>query len=119
MSRCTGACCAAFPLSVSHERLWNRWPWIEDGDLILAMVLPVALGAADAARAAAGAVPIPESGVDEQHYMCVHFDSRAGRCKAYEERPAMCREYPYERTCEHCGATSADVNLLAIAEAAA
>ncbi len=42
---------------------------------------------------------------DEDHvYTCVHFVE--GNCTAYEERPLMCSDYPYGKTCEHgeaCG----------------
>lgn len=39
-------------------------------------------------------------------YTCKHFDKKAGNCTAYESRPAMCSNYPYNRKCEYKQCTS-------------
>lgn len=59
-------------------------------------------------------VPVEPENVDpctgEHHgrgharYSCRHVDA-AGQCTVYEERPDMCREYPYNRPCTFVGCT--------------
>lgn len=38
-------------------------------------------------------------------YDCRNLDLKTGLCKDYENRPTMCREYPYGKACEakRCG----------------
>jgi len=36
------------------------------------------------------------------HYTCNRFDRKTMSCMRYEERPDMCRRYPYGRLCEWC-----------------
>jgi Fe-S-cluster containining protein len=36
-------------------------------------------------------------------YTCRRLDRSTGLCTIYERRPKMCREFPYERACGHCG----------------
>lgn len=93
--------------------LRDRWPWIEDADLILDMVRPLSAEEAGEIRALHG-VTIPPDPSD-QHYACRHWDADTRKCTNYEERPAVCRNYPYrDGTCNHCGGQALD--LVAIAE---
>lgn len=41
-------------------------------------------------------------------YTCKHFDMTTRNCTNYENRPTMCRDYPYDRKCDHKGCTYCD-----------
>jgi Fe-S-cluster containining protein len=47
----------------------------------------------------------PPEWFDDHHelYGCRHWDGSSRKCTAYEQRPVMCRAYPYLGTCEYCG----------------
>lgn len=87
MSRCTGHCCREFALDI--DKLTVPGVVIEDGDTIREMVIllePIADG--------------------RRTCTCRYFDGRD--CLNYEGRPAMCRDYPYGRTCTKIGCTKAN-----------
>lgn len=49
---------------------------------------------------------------NRQWYTCKHWDEDTKLCGAYEQRPRMCRDFPYEGTCEHgCGYTLSPADL--------
>lgn len=39
-------------------------------------------------------------------YSCRHWDEHSGLCRAYDQRPTMCRNFPYEGKCVICGKKS-------------
>jgi Fe-S-cluster containining protein len=39
-------------------------------------------------------VRIDEDDEKSPRYTCLHFDNETGRCRSYDQRPAMCRDYP-------------------------
>jgi Fe-S-cluster containining protein len=40
------------------------------------------------------------------HFTCRHWDEETRLCRIYEDRPQMCRDYPYGQECQHgCGVT--------------
>lgn len=41
-----------------------------------------------------------------ERFTCRHFAD--GNCQIYENRPAMCRKYPYNRICEYADCTMKD-----------
>jgi Fe-S-cluster containining protein len=107
---CSGACCAAFPLSPSNNagfppmtaraRLWID-QGIVDGLDILAMVLPVDH---EQARDRIVAVTGDEGGhvnPEREYFRCVHWDETTRLCTNYEDRPEMCRAFPYGKQCEY------------------
>jgi Fe-S-cluster containining protein len=92
--RCTGHCCRHY--SLPHP-LWYVREFGEDGEQIAAMSLP--------AYVVQPGEPMPDgrplSGGDPaQIYRCANLNEATGDCRIYEERPRMCREYPYGRRCE-------------------
>lgn len=100
MSSCQGACCAVFPLSTPYDRLRDRWPYFTDGDQILDMVEPI-----DLVSALERCIDL---GIETFHarpgrplYTCRHWDTETRLCGIYEQRPAMCRDYPYGHPCDH------------------
>lgn len=104
MSQCIGACCAAFTLGGgmdSYERLRSGTVQEshEPGMVRLKDIL-VPLTAEEAASriAAAGSLIVLN---DEAKFTCNRWDAETKRCTVYEQRPHMCRGYPYGRKCEH------------------
>lgn len=87
--RCTGHCCRRFPLSHTLEQLRAY--------------------AADTSKANASeaakildmliSLDVREDG--REMYTCRHHDTETGDCRIYEDRPRMCRDYPYGKSCEH------------------
>ena len=96
---CDGRCCAAFYLPVTHEEMTRkRMRRFTDGEYIAAMVLPLTADAA-AERLRQNFPDTPE--VRNNLYTCRFWDHRTRLCVAYDERPAMCRDYPYGKPCDH------------------
>jgi Fe-S-cluster containining protein len=59
----------------------------------------------------------PESVIaseEQHHWTCRHHDVDTGNCRVYDQRPAMCRDYPYGRSCPQpeCTADVVSVQLL-------
>lgn len=91
--RCSGHCCQHFTLPWPDDQLpnilwahkagavaWQDPEWL----FIVNMTVPI-----------------------HQHdplyrftYTCRHFDQPSGNCTIYDDRPEMCRNYPYGRRCE-------------------
>lgn len=38
---------------------------------------------------------------ESAYYRCIYWDETTRLCGAYENRPEMCRSYPYGKACEH------------------
>lgn len=51
-----------------------------------------------------------EDGKTLHYYRCTHLTVE-GKCGIYENRPAMCAEYPYGRECRFCGVTAGTKEL--------
>jgi Fe-S-cluster containining protein len=99
VSGCNGACCVAFPISCTLEELRER-DTIEDQVDLLAMLVPLTHEEAADRRARFG-VELPVRDEDPAYFRCVHWDETTRLCGNYENRPGMCRWYPYEQRCEH------------------
>lgn len=129
--RCTGHCCEAFTLPADPEELWRlyrheqllkeqpgatRWQKITSmevhevplrriADIDLIAPMAVYLGHGQPSDFNGGCGSVNPGGVGKNHvYTCKHFDKATRNCTIYEYRPAMCRDYPYQRSCEyaHC-----------------
>jgi Fe-S-cluster containining protein len=111
---CSGVCCAAFP--------WKRSP----AQLV---VYPAEAGGSTQAESryiADMLVPLSPEQAKARHerfgvgyarteygravasgrywYTCKHWNEDTKLCGAYDDRPMMCREFPYDNECEHgCG----------------
>lgn len=117
MSACTGNCCAVFHWNTPPEYLRKRWeglsaPLTESearckrDDLYIADML-VKLSPAEVEERMARYDFKPD--VDEDFdlvawaeksaYTCRHWDTETKLCTAYEDRPQMCRDYPYVGSC--------------------
>lgn len=100
---CTGMCCAAFPLSRGLDEITCD---TEDGLDLLDMLIPLTRAQATDRLQAVGSPRATEDG--RSYFTCRHFDLAERRCDNYRHRPAMCRNYPYGKPCEHgCDCTDA------------
>lgn len=105
MSECIGNCCVAFYLPVTKEQLDER---VAGGSAemvkIANMVVPITNGTVRRRRGKYYAGESgPVSGKDEGHYYkCKNWNSDTRLCMDYENRPKMCRDYPYDRECNSC-----------------
>lgn len=120
--RCTGHCCEKFwfgpGMYAAMERNIQSGPmnavyrdsvYIKD---MLVKLPPQILGK--------NGEPVVQGQADS-YYTCKHYDVATGNCGAYEERPAMCRDYPSygcAHACETVGCTAknkgvSDADLMA------
>lgn len=97
---CAGACCAVFPL-----HLTSGLGAVDDLLYILSMLVPLTREQAAERYARLGYGELIDYGPDYDLFTCRHWDEQTRLCTAYDQRPAMCRDYPYEgRSCERgCG----------------
>lgn len=99
---CDGRCCAVFPLHKdipdALDENVDRW---KDGAFIRDMLIPLTRRQA-VARARRFGYELPWTRLTGHRYFtCRHWDEETGLCAVYAERPAMCRDYPYGRPCDH------------------
>ena len=101
----------AFSLDVPHDRADEIRDRMEDGEQIADMVVPLSVAEANERLERFGADREYERDAEGFVYMCRNFDEATGLCTIYDQRPQMCRDYPYARGCEYeCGyCSSADV----------
>ena len=94
-SRCTGHCCQSFPLTATMDELWTDSVLEEVGGR-------TRFGPGEAQKVVRMVLPLPNIG-DVQRYTCRHL-LPSGDCGNYEDRPRVCRDYPYGQACQnpHC-----------------
>jgi Fe-S-cluster containining protein len=106
---CTGSCCAVFTYSVGIPELQRRADMHGDESAAFLVDMLIELSPDEAmARMDQFGVTGPREDFDlrsfvdsSRVYKCRHWDEETRLCKVYEDRPLMCREYPYARTCDH------------------
>lgn len=98
--QCGGRCCQNFVINLKPEDIGRQYldararaaagvPYETDRDIIFIAEMVIRIDEDDETYA---------------RYTCRHFVEATGLCGAYNERPRMCRDYPYGRLCEHgCG----------------
>lgn len=64
------------------------------------MLIPLTVEEARARAAKFGGNPRILKRKAGHHFTCRHWDEETRLCGAYNERPAMCSEYPYGNVCE-------------------
>lgn len=104
MSRCSGQCCAGFHIPFSPDDLKKGWRALQDGKQVKGMLVHLRV------VPPGGDMPMGTntSNEDAHIYTCKHHDKKTGDCSIYEQRPAMCRDYPYGKECEWDGCTYAN-----------
>ena len=120
VSQCTGACCACFAVRAGF---FERSTELPDGFFMLDMLVSLSpdeatkrmedLGITWETTAQEAEAPVdfsawePDGNGRVLLFTCRHWDTETRLCRAYDERPAMCRDYPYPGggPCRWCGAT--------------
>lgn len=101
---CAGACCAVFPMHLGQATFTNGRELRPDNEYILDMLIPLTRRQALARSRRLGYPDPPNYGPKYGLFTCKHWDEETRLCGDYENRPAMCRDYPYGRPCERgCG----------------
>lgn len=119
---CDGRCCAIFWWSRTPEQL-AAYPLLsggataEESKFIADMLIPLS---EEEARERIDKYGMPYTYEEATAtagrllYTCRHWDSETRLCTAYEQRPWMCRTYPYGRGCTFgCGY---ELDLVALAD---
>jgi len=101
---CDGRCCAVFPLAAKgYKQLQAHPETFVGGPFMLDMIVVLTPDEATARKARFGLV-VPEGHTWESNvHTCRHWDEATGLCGVYDQRPLMCRAYPYGRACVFCG----------------
>ena len=109
-STCGGECCAVFTLLRTKAQI-ERGTWA-DKDYIADMIIPLT---AKQARERIARFNMPPTGdlrkFTGKIFTCRHWNEETRLCGAYENRPTMCRDFPYAQPC-HQGCSyrpSADI----------
>lgn len=97
--KCNGSCCERFFLPAKMNEIWKHYE-----DFILTGVMKWE----DLDKIAPMVIPLDDEGLEGESekgywYTCKHWDQETRLCKIYEQRPQMCRNYPYSSPCTHCG----------------
>jgi len=117
---CDGRCCAVFPLSwevagpdgiaswYDPEGGHDSWDGKVERWFIADMLIPLNLAEAVERWASLGLGDIPRwiEYSPQPLYTCRHWDTETRLCGAYDQRPSLCRNYPYAaQPCSHEGCT--------------
>ena len=110
LSKCPGKCCAVFYFPYEEEDFKTRALHVKDGAYIVDMLIPLSAKESAERLERFGITgnfdPVKNEG---HHFTCRHWDEDTRLCTDYENRPEMCRDYPYNHECSHgCDFTAAD-----------
>jgi Fe-S-cluster containining protein len=104
---CLGKCCALFTYTSTPEELREK-PWKGDNtqrdNLYIADML-IQLTPEEAQERAERFDTSNKDNLDYTKvpwYTCKHWDEDTMLCGAYEDRPRMCRDFPYGNVCAAC-----------------
>lgn len=103
--RCTGHCCRAFTLNYDPESLRKMYTF-EDGSPVPITPnsnsqVPDMVIYLGRHKDPPNGEPMRNSGVLFEHwYTCKHL-SAEGNCGNYENRPPLCRDFPYKTPCPY------------------
>lgn len=97
--RCKGLCCAAF--YIQRQDLFEDPRRFLDGETVAAMVVPLKLE--ELPPATRRRLPTLERCDHANIHTCNRWDSKTLLCTRYEERPDMCRRFPYGQPCHVLG----------------
>lgn len=100
--KCNGLCCKGFTLKFTppeFARELARLPDNEQYKKLSSMLIFIGMHKqcpTDLESGTAHHSPLP-------WYTCKHLDVSSGLCGDYDNRPSLCRKYPYGMTCEYTG----------------
>jgi Fe-S-cluster containining protein len=99
---CPGKCCAVFALPYPRDQLRERFDATQrDREFIADMVIPLTSQQAVERAKRFQLAPLDAQAPGSHFFTCRHWDETSRLCTAYAERPAMCRDYPYDGDCHH------------------
>ena len=104
---CSGACCAVFPYSIDLPMIHRQADsGCAHSQKLVDMLIPLAPGEAveRAAKFGVDFSPYHEDGNagvagEQALYTCSWWDEETRLCTNYDDRPHMCRDYPYAGRC--------------------
>jgi Fe-S-cluster containining protein len=98
---CTGLCCAAFRIPQTRAALREAGKHgHEEAGQIAEMLIPLTPKEARERHQAFGGTSMKFPWSDRGHnFTCRHWDEDTRMCGIYEDRPDMCREFPYGKGC--------------------
>lgn len=106
MENCQGDCCVAFKVPFTLQELTEGN--VEDNDVEEAMVMAEMLDPITVEEAnwrqeeLVKGNPTEFTEADEGHlFMCKKWDEETRLCTDYENRPDMCRDFPYGKSCRY------------------
>ena len=115
MNRCTGHCCENFTLPYTPMELKHRAKRLKVGDKyfhedhtqVAEMVIFLGTYASGTDRRGRKKIKGTKLyyGKSIHHYTCKHYNRETRNCMNYENRPAMCRNYPDGHKCNYRGCT--------------
>ena len=101
---CDGQCCAVFSMSQAQTMFRAKGKLRAEAEYALDMLIPLTRRQALARTRRLGYPDPPKYPPEYNLFTCKHWDEETRLCGDYENRPAMCRDYPYGRTCDRgCG----------------
>lgn len=106
LKSCEGDCCVAFRVPYTPEQLAAGDVGDQDSAEALdlaAMLIPLTVEAANIRQEQfVRGTKTGFTGQDDGHlYMCSHWDEETRLCGIYEDRPPMCRTFPYGKLCRY------------------
>lgn len=133
-ARCTGHCCRAIGVGSSPEQLneaqllmqletemdrdsqarklldlyvtdqgHTHESWVAEVLMVTTMLVPMGI------QSRKNPVTGTQGTMDRHWYTCVYFDEDSGDCTVYEDRPLLCRNYPYGGACDEPDCTAKDL----------
>jgi Fe-S-cluster containining protein len=108
MSDCDGRCCASFTLPKDAIERFQNGANGDDAPFILDMLIPLTRRQQVARVKRLGYGTVARNPRDKAPFTCRHWDEKTRLCTVYEQRPGMCRDFPYGRPCEHEGCECKD-----------
>jgi Fe-S-cluster containining protein len=111
--RCTGDCCKRFSIRYSPSEIREHYAkWLKalkegaplSRDIGFEDIWTIALMVRYLGTDDIG-VDGNKLNAKAHWYTCIHFNKETNDCDIYEQRPAMCRNYPYGSPCLYPGCT--------------
>lgn len=99
---CDGSCCAAFYIPTHKDDFAKVIPETPDDITIRHMLIPLTRVEVRDRREQFGIdFGLPPKNTAGHWYKCRHWNEETRLCGIYEQRPKMCRDFPYEKKCEY------------------
>lgn len=104
---CDGRCCAVFPMSLSPEEMltWRGIHATYESIFVTDMLVALTPYEARMRWTDLGYGELKDLDLGMPLYTCRHWDTETKLCTVYDERPWLCRDFPYQGACHHTGCT--------------